>query len=129
MKTTLQAIYVIASLLLLLITSSCKKESALPQVGESYSIKSNVFNEGAFQPKGSVRVDSLYTDANSGKPFANVNAAIDWDKTALHYQDGVASQTVDGNIKTMANLAARGIKPPSQVHIEWPIPVKDLVIN
>lgn len=129
MKTMLQWIYMILAAVLLLTAPSCKKESTLPQIGESYNIKGNVFNKGAFQPKQSVRVDSLYIDANSGKPFAMVNAAIDWDKTALTYQDGVSSKIVDGNLITIAGLATQGIKPPSQVHIEWPIPVKDLVVN
>lgn len=68
-------------LLAFIVLASCKKDTII-QLGLSYHIKGNIFNKGAFQPTQPVKVDSLYIDSNSGKPFAKVtdsgNPSIIW---------------------------------------------------
>lgn len=55
-----------------LLFAGCTKDPLSIQVGQSYYIKSNIFNKGAYQPKQPVSVNSLYIDPSSGLPYANV---------------------------------------------------------
>ena len=58
-------------LLLALTIVSCKKDTVII-TGQSYHIRSNVFNKGVYQPAQPVEVNTLYTDPNTGLPYANV---------------------------------------------------------
>lgn len=108
------------------ILAGCKKESVTPQIGQSYNLKDNVFNNGAYQPTQPGRIDSLYIDATSGQPYVHYYAHIDWKDMALVSRDGVSDKIIAGNVITMHSLEVRGIHFGDVVFLEWEIPVADL---
>jgi len=105
---------------------SCKKEqSIVPVVGQSYGIRSDIFNKGTFQPIQPVLVMDLYIGPN-GTPYAHCKAGIDWDHFAIKKTGGVADQTVEGNLLTWESLQLEGVKWGDSNTRIWEIPQFDL---
>lgn len=105
---------------------SCQKENIVPEIGKSYHIKGDIFNQGSFQPLQPVLVDSVYIDAASGLPYARCKAQIDWANFALVAGNGVKQMIVAGNKIEFAGLQKDGINPNDTRLIEWEIPQNDL---
>lgn len=119
---TLLAIAIVFAVLSVINLTSCQKENITPEIGQSYHIKDNVFNKGAYQPKQPVIVDSLYTDPNTGLPYAMCRAAVNWDEFTLIERSGVAKKTIEAN-----NILIKGnMVYGDEKVINWEIPVADL---
>lgn len=56
-----------------LLLASCAKDPLSIQIWQSYHIKSNIFNQGTWQPVQPVVVNTLYIDPASGLPYASVS--------------------------------------------------------
>jgi hypothetical protein len=126
LTTVTKSIFVISAIILLATSlTACKKE-AMILVGRSYHIKGDIFNKGSYQPTQPVRVDSLYTDASTGLPYAKCKAQIAWDKFALKPGNGVAQQIVDGNLIMLEQLKSYGIEFGDSYLMTWSFPQEDL---
>jgi hypothetical protein len=125
------ALACVLALLSIFNLTSCKSDFTIPpdiHVGGAYSVKSNVFNKGAYKPKSPVIIQSLYINGGEGGvPYATIKASIDWGSMAFEKTSGVDAKTIDANIKTANSLFKNyGIKRGDTTSISWAIPQDDL---
>lgn len=113
---------VFLSLAILTVLAGCKKEQTTVLIpGSRYSIRSDIFNKGAYQPTSPVTLIDLYIGPY-GVPRSHCTAAVDWSAFALVSGNGVADRTVQGN----QALISQGIVYGDPAVITWDIPQYDL---
>lgn len=107
---------------LLMLISACHKERQIVLIpGKQYSIRGDIFNKGAYQPKAPVTLTDTYTGPG-GVPYAHCTAAVDWPRFAAASGNGVADQTVQAN----QLLINSGVVIGDPSVLIWDIPQYDL---
>lgn len=111
---------------LAIVLTSCKKEH--PQVliiGQSYRIRADIFNKGAYQPAQPVLLTQLYINFQ-GIPYSKCSAPVAWSSFALKSGHGIADQTVEGNKLIWQSMQDSGVQFGDPAAITWDIPQYDL---